>query len=420
MKPNERGAVIIQVAACLLALTAFSAIVIDYGVLWVARAQAQNAADAGALAGAIALLNNPLELADARLAASGMAGVTRVWGEATAAADVLVNLPIPCPPGTGGGAGCVQVDVLRGSRDRNGRSHSNVLPVMFAQLVGAQSQGILATATAQVSAANAVSCIKPWIIPDRWTDNDEAPLGTWTPDKSFSPPMDTYTRGGGFTFPDDIGQQLLLKGDANAWSAGWVQEITWTDNNSAADYLTEIERCPTWVPVVKIYDGSVPCLVRNDANPAEGCIKVKPGGSNGPTQKGVQALVDLDPYATWNPSTNTVDSPCMTAGTCRNYDGNDVDLSARIVPIAVFNPQAYWDQSCSGQNCVTQVTNIFGFFVEGMCDDVYPSPATRPAFCGTTPEAKKTVLGRIMIYPGLGLGGDITASSFTKLVRLVR
>src|SRR5439155_3356010 len=51
----ERGAILIQVAISILALTAFAAFVVDYGVLWVARSQAQNAADAGALAGAISL-----------------------------------------------------------------------------------------------------------------------------------------------------------------------------------------------------------------------------------------------------------------------------------------------------------------------------------------------------------------------------
>src|SRR5438046_9635517 len=52
---GERGAILVQVAFSILALTGFTAFVVDYGVLWVARGQAQNAADAGALAGAIAL-----------------------------------------------------------------------------------------------------------------------------------------------------------------------------------------------------------------------------------------------------------------------------------------------------------------------------------------------------------------------------
>ena len=47
----ERGAVLVHVAIAMIGLLAFSSFVIDYGVLWAARRQAQNAADAGAMAG---------------------------------------------------------------------------------------------------------------------------------------------------------------------------------------------------------------------------------------------------------------------------------------------------------------------------------------------------------------------------------
>ena len=40
---SERGAVIIQVAICLLFLLAFASFVVDYGFLWTGRAQAQTA-----------------------------------------------------------------------------------------------------------------------------------------------------------------------------------------------------------------------------------------------------------------------------------------------------------------------------------------------------------------------------------------
>ena len=55
---NEQGAITIHVAIALIALLAFSSFVIDYGVLWVSRRQAQNAADAGALAGAVSLIRD--------------------------------------------------------------------------------------------------------------------------------------------------------------------------------------------------------------------------------------------------------------------------------------------------------------------------------------------------------------------------
>ena len=55
---DDRGAIIIHVALALLALIAFSAFVVDMGAMWVSRGQAQNAADAGALAGAVALMKD--------------------------------------------------------------------------------------------------------------------------------------------------------------------------------------------------------------------------------------------------------------------------------------------------------------------------------------------------------------------------
>ena len=52
---SERGAIIIHVAFALMALLVFTSFIIDYGVMWVSRRQAQNVVDSAALAGALAL-----------------------------------------------------------------------------------------------------------------------------------------------------------------------------------------------------------------------------------------------------------------------------------------------------------------------------------------------------------------------------
>src|SRR5215216_3210073 len=54
-RKSEHGSILIQVAIGSLVLIAFSMFVIDYGMMWVARRQAQNAADGAALAGAVAM-----------------------------------------------------------------------------------------------------------------------------------------------------------------------------------------------------------------------------------------------------------------------------------------------------------------------------------------------------------------------------
>ena len=170
---------LIMVAICLLALTALSAVIFDYGVVWTSRRQAQNSADAAAMSAAINMRDDPSDLVQARAAARAVAAANTVWTQAPAAADVLVDLVITCPPGTGGGSGCVRVDVMRGATDRFGGVHTNVLPTFFANLLGITSQRIQATATAQVTSGNAVDCIKPWVVADKWTDT--------TPDTDVSP-----------------------------------------------------------------------------------------------------------------------------------------------------------------------------------------------------------------------------------------
>src|SRR4051812_26400297 len=101
-RPSERGAVLIHVAVALLGLIAFTAFVADYGVMWVSRGQAQTAADAGALSGAIALAyDSPLDLTVAKEKARAVARANTVFGQAPVVDLADITFP-PCPPGAPG------------------------------------------------------------------------------------------------------------------------------------------------------------------------------------------------------------------------------------------------------------------------------------------------------------------------------
>lgn len=439
---TERGAILIQVAVFLLALTAFSAIVVDYGIMWTSRGQAQNAADAGALAGATHLMLNPTSTAQATLIAKKFAGINDVWNVQTAATDVIWQTGLPCPPGTNGGVGCVRVDVLRGARDRNNVQHTNYLPTIFANLVGKTQQGVIATAMAEITAGNAIQCIKPWIVADKWTDStpdtDVAPYATdsWDRADDFLPGTDSYSITSGFTPSIHTGYQMPLKpGNIGTYSSGWAMEIEFPGCPGGNCYRDEIDGCPAWVPTVGLYDGTLSCNAQNDpVDPVHGCISVRTGMSQGPTSQGVNGLVALDSGAYWvapgapgYDSTRDapdhlgyVESPCMASNNCL-LNGTSVPLSPRIVPIAAFNTAAFVNENCSGTGCVARVSNLIGFFIEGMCDNVYPSAGSRPVWCGSPSDAGKTVIGRLMRYPGQGVGtGSPVTSSFVQMVRLVR
>jgi hypothetical protein len=111
---GQRGSVLIQVAVAMLALLAICSFVFDYGVMWVSRGQAQTAADAGALSGAISLAwGSPTDFAGARLRAITMARQNAVWGAVPSVTDADVTFPA-CPPGAPGLPDtCVKVDVFR-------------------------------------------------------------------------------------------------------------------------------------------------------------------------------------------------------------------------------------------------------------------------------------------------------------------
>src|SRR5690348_9029141 len=85
---SERGAIALHVLIGMLALIGFLAFTADYGVMWVGRREAQNAADAGALAGAVAMSLDADGWTDrtptgpARTAARQMALANAIWGQA--------------------------------------------------------------------------------------------------------------------------------------------------------------------------------------------------------------------------------------------------------------------------------------------------------------------------------------------------
>jgi Flp pilus assembly protein TadG len=434
---DDRGAIIIHVAIALLALIAFSAFVVDMGVMWVSRRQAQNAADAGALAGAVALMKDEPRT-EAAKSALQWTSTNAIFGSTNSAANVRITFS-GTPSGTCGPAcdvatippcgtdvGCVRADVFRNTPDRTYRSASTLgspIPTFFGPLIGVTGQGVRATATAWVTSGNSVECIKPWVVADKWIDNSGtgSNTGGWDQLDTFVPGADSYSPPGfKAEGPDnDYGLELVLKeGQSQNYTSGWTMQIEFGVSGSSA-YRDAIEACPDFVPTVGLYDPTYPCSGKTDPpDPTKGCLDVKPGMAQGPTQQGVATLVGRDSSASWNSSTNSISGGCMAAGTC--------EMSPRVVPLAIFNTAAYVamdaGNACAGGNCRAQVVNILGFFVEGMCNDVYPTLATRPAYCGTPAEASKAVVGRLMSYPGQysGVAGAPGPATFLETVRLVR
>ena len=372
-------------AVALLCLVAFSALVVDYGVLWAARSQAQTSADAGALAGAQSV-GRGMPAATSRLTASNVARESPVWGETTSPADVIVsNLPHPCPASAGGGNSCIRVDVMRGAQDDAAVPHTNTLPVFFATMLGINDQGVRATATAQAAGANSINCVKPWAVADKWIDSSgPTPWDQWdawepAAGDVYRAPLKPETNPTGFSLANDRGMQMALKaGTVGTWSAGWTQELDFGCLGSDC-YREAIATCPSWIPTVGLWAGQR-CESPGDHNP-----NLDASPQRQACRKDRLAWASM----TCSPSTRGL-SGTPAPGLCRR----PTPKVRASVPIVIFHTNDYAASGCSGTNCVVKVVNVMGFFVEGMCDAVAAQGRLDPTtYCD---EPSKTVVGRLV------------------------
>jgi hypothetical protein len=397
---GERGAVIVHVTIALIGLLGFSAFVIDYGVMWTARRQAQNAADAAALAGAISLAYVDFTDQDlARQSALAVAAQHKVWGEAPDVTAADVTFPV-CPPGSPGAGtnSCIRVDVFR-----NQREGGSPLPTFFAKLVGVEEQGVRATATAEALFGDSTDCVKPFAIPDKWLElfHDAGPTG-WSEEDSFeryiqngkdagqifTPVADVYPPGSGYS-PESVasgggdhGRYITLKngGPHDTINPGWFHPVA-IGGTGGSVYENNIANCNSTV----IGPGTV--------------LDVEPGNMQGPTKHGMADLIALDPYATWDPNLygtgqGGVKGGCMAAGTC--------SISKRLIAIPVYDPDAYNEASAGGRTEIV-IVKVIGFFIDKMQGD--------------------DVKGWITTYPSdptAGMGGVPGGANFVVSVALVR
>jgi hypothetical protein len=445
---GERGAITIHVAIALIALLSFMSFVADYGLMWVSRRQAQNTADAGALAGAVSLVHEGSNTT-AKALAGYYAANNAIWGggntyDGTTAGNVDVytsgtaagdsNVP-PC----GTNKGCVRVDVFRNEPDLNGVMRGAALPVFFGRLFGLTQQGVRATATAQTANGNSIKCMLPFAVIDRWSDTYDDKVDTtyfpndglsgtagWTQNDEFQStngdtyvgPYDGNPDHTGWRVNTDFGRQIIIKAGSlsdKTYSSGWALQIDLPDSTGSQDYKWNIENCNP--QAVGIADKDATC---STVDWEHGCVSIKTGMAQGPTDQGIekdaQSVVDTDPGAQWNSSYTGV-APAGLTGAIVDSSGA-LDMSTpRIRPIVVIDIANYMAQGCSGTTCIGKVANIIGFFVEGMCKDV---TLDNGMVC---PNPTKDVVGRIVTLPGsfaTGVGTTDDSASFIKVIKLVR
>jgi hypothetical protein len=247
---------------------------------------------------------------------------------------------------------------------------------------GVRTVDIRATATAEASPANAMTCVKPFTIPDKWIERQTPP---WDPDDTF----ETHDRHGnplanpdvyidatnrstytGYNAERDKGTPIMIRaGTGNNIMPSFYFSYAMGGISGGDEYRWNIANCNTTI----MGFGEL--------------LLMEPGNMVGPTTDGIDDLIAKDPYAYWD--------------TTLNKSVSTMSPSPRVVAIPLYDPNYYETGKLSGRTADLKVTNYLGFFITG--------------------RSGNNVYGRITPITGLvkGNGGPAPTGAFPMAIRLV-
>lgn len=266
---DERGSVMVLVAMTITALVALLALGVDLGALFNARAEAQRAADAAALAGASAFLDH--EQAEARSAAVGRA-------VDFATSNEIRNEPI-APEETS-----VWVDldsaIVRAEVRRDG------VPTWFARLVGIDAVDIGAQAAAWAGRAGAAQCVKPFAVPDMWEETTDDRNGNrlWDEGERWK-----YDPASGDRY---VGYSGAAGGDETGYGSSWRDgQVDAQGRGYDRDYGRRVTVKVTNPKDAYVPSFFMPWVLPSDSDQPE-CGASRGGGNNGGGGKGGEGRPD--------------------------------------------------------------------------------------------------------------------------------
>lgn len=433
---NERGAVLILVAASMVVILGFASLAVDVGSLMLARSESQKAADAAALAGAGWLIPAPDDSAGARLRAIDFASRNNILRVPAVVLpeDVHVDLD----------SSLVRVHVI------NSMARGNPVPTFFAKVLGINTVNVSTVATAWASPADAlpdadVDCPLPIALPDRWIDSNGN--RDWDPGETYNP------EGTGFS-DADIGELIVLKvsgsqdkgppscregaesplvdmdlcrelPDSDNWRC-WYQpeEHAGGGTDALGPQIYPGDQCadplavgdPVWAASGSGNKQSMVETVHEDFGGREECSTVcetvtNPDGTTGEVcsnvctqQNGTGSFADLiraDPDLVWSDPDGDLGprAGCVvrsTSPTTPTGSPNCVENSPRIRKVPIVRPDAV---TATGSGVTTTVVDFTGVFVERVSCNYGLGD-----FGG--PEGNWNVYVRLVRAPGAGGGGN--------------
>jgi len=348
-----------MVAISMVVILGFAVLAIDISLVQLAKNQLQNAADAAALAGAIALAQSDGDQAVATAEAIEIAGLNRAI-ESTQQPITITSSDVSFPSGNR-----VRVQTHRTV------ATGDPIRLYFMRVIDAGSNRLgdmTASATAEVLPIGGTSCLKPWMFPDRWEDADDDHMydrrepftdlnangqydagepftddnknGAWDAGELYDPDIT------GYRIPEHVGQTVTLMFDNGSLTnftprEGWYQTIRFGPVNRGGPDCPGGDCYREWI------SGCEPYMVMIGDT-----MEVEMGAKVGPTDQGLQEIIARDPGAYYNETTGTI-------------EGSAYPTSPRLIKAAVYDPTVSIYDLSGGSTKYLTVEKIVVVFLEG-------------------------------------------------------
>jgi hypothetical protein len=319
---GDSGSVLIFVAVTIFALAAMVILAVDISKLLVTRAQLQNAADAGALAGAELFMESgvtPVK-SDVEQHARDVAALNRAFNESyDSPVSQVSDIEAVAVTDAGENYGTVTVTTR------------SVVSQYFTGVLR-DSEGlpltgrVAAIAAARAGEVCAVQCLKPWSIPDRWDDSGRPGWPAWKNNdhwdaEAFTDLNENGVRDANEPFTDGVdmnkakgpkdGQYTqefyhpLLTGYIASKDLGELMRFKVADPNDASmpGQFYPIDLCQGEdarnCPGANNYEWNIANCNPRFYKPGD-WVKTENGNMIGPTGQGLRDLIAQDPTAAWS------------------------------------------------------------------------------------------------------------------------
>jgi len=380
---------LVMVAFALVALLGFAALAIDLAFLYVARSEAQRAADAAALTGAKEFVvsgftTGAISQAAVQSLATGAAiaaGSQNNVGGSPAVilpGDVAFDFSIPNDPR-------ITVTVARDANHPGGP-----LPTFFAKVFGVLSANVSAKATAEAYNPGpggppvGPACLKPWLLPN-CDPNHTTPPNTSCPGTNAAKFVDASacasTNGvcnpGAVAQGGVIGALLSVKpgspSQANAPSKYYPVDLPITSAGSSCPACAGGGSGGGGIPSGSVYFSNIACCNQNPIPCGTNQIQPIVGNKVGPTAQGVDCLIHQSPNGSGQDIINTLVTPFQMTGGSNNpipaLQNQPIASSDSIVTIPLYDGS----QLCPGLgSCGVATVQIVGFLQVFIKDETAP------------------------------------------------